>query len=139
VDRLILALICNAYSEVTETDVKGKSETRVIMKFHPRVAPVKVGVMPLLKNKPELVKKAHEVRDLLRPWMNVFYDDGGSIGRRYARQDEAGTPFCVTIDFDTLGEKPELLDTVTIRYRDDGRQDRLKISELLEFLLSKTR
>jgi glycyl-tRNA synthetase len=139
VDRLILALICNAYSEVTETDVKGKSETRVIMKFHPRVAPVKVGVMPLLKNKPELVKKAHEVRDLLRPWMNVFYDDGGSIGRRYARQDEAGTPFCVTIDFDTLGEKPELLDTVTIRYRDGGRQERLKISELLEFLLSKIR
>ena len=139
VDRLILALVTNAYSEVTETDAKGKSETRVIMKFHPRVAPVKVGVMPLLKNKPELVKKALEVRDLLRPWMNVFYDDGGSIGRRYARQDEAGTPFCVTIDFDTLGEKPELLDTVTIRYRDDGRQDRLKISELLEFLLSKVR
>ncbi len=139
VDRLILALICNAYSEVTETDAKGKSETRVILKFHPRVAPVKVGVMPLLKNKPELVKKALEVRDLLRPWMNVFYDDGGSIGRRYARQDEAGTPFCVTIDFDTLGEKPKLLDTVTIRYRDDGRQDRLKISELLEFLLSKIR
>jgi glycyl-tRNA synthetase len=139
VDRLILALIANAYSEVTKTDDKGKGETTVVMKFHPRVAPVKVGVMPLLKNKPELVKKALEVRDLLRPWMNVFYDDGGSIGRRYARQDEAGTPFCVTIDFDTLGEKPELLDTVTIRYRDDGKQDRLKISELLEFLLSKIR
>ena len=139
VDRLILALIANAYSEVTKTDDKGKSETTVVMKFHPRVAPVKVGVLPLLKNKPELVKKAQEVRDLLRPWMNVFYDDGGSIGRRYARQDEAGTPFCVTIDFDTLGEKPELLDTVTIRYRDDGRQERLKISELLEFLLSKIR
>jgi glycyl-tRNA synthetase len=139
VDRLILALIANAYTEVTKTDDKGKSETTVVMKFHPRVAPVKVGVMPLLKNKPELVKKAQAVRDLLRPWMNVFYDDGGSIGRRYARQDEAGTPFCVTIDFDTLGEKPELLDTVTIRYRDDGRQERLKISELLDFLLSKIR
>jgi glycyl-tRNA synthetase len=139
VDRLILALIANAYSEVTKTDDKGKSETTVVMKFHPRVAPVKVGVMPLLKNKPELVKKALEVRDLLRPWMNVFYDDGGSIGRRYARQDEAGTPFCLTVDFDTLGEKPELLDTVTIRYRDDGRQERLKISELLQFLLSKVR
>ena len=139
VDRLILALIANAFTEVTKTDDKGKSETTVVMKFHPRVAPVKVGVMPLLKNKAELVKKALEVRDLLRPWMNVFYDDGGSIGRRYARQDEAGTPFCVTIDFDTLGEKPELLDTVTIRYRDDGRQDRLKISELLAFLLSKIR
>jgi glycyl-tRNA synthetase len=141
VDRLILALIANAYSEITETDEKGKSETRVTMKFHPRVAPIKAGIFPLLKNKPELVKKAHEVRELLHPWMNVFYDEGGSIGKRYARQDEAGTPFCVTIDFDTLGEKPELnlKDTVTIRYRDDGKQERLKISELLDFLLSKIR
>jgi glycyl-tRNA synthetase len=139
VDRLILALIANAYSEVTETDDKGKSETRVILKFHPRVAPVKAGVMPLLKNKPELVKKAREVRDLLRPWMNVYYDDAGSIGRRYARQDEAGTPFCLTIDFDTLGEKPELTDTVTVRYRDDGKQERVAISELLNWLLLKVR
>ena len=139
VDRLILALITNAYSEVTETDDKGRSETRVILKFHPRVAPVKAGVMPLLKNKPELVKKAIEVRDRLRPWMNVFYDDAGSIGRRYARQDEAGTPFCVTIDFDTLGEKPELKDTVTVRFRDDGRQERIAISELLNWLLPKVR
>ncbi len=139
VDRLILALLANAFSEVTETDDKGKSETRVILKFHPRIAPIKVGVMPLLKNKPELVKKAREVRDLLRPWMNVYYDDGGSIGRRYARQDEVGTPFCVTIDFDTLGEKPELKDTVTIRHRDDGKQERLPISELLNWLLPKIR
>ena len=139
VDRLILALIANAYTEVTKTDDKGKSETTVVMKFHPRVAPIKVGIMPLLKNKPELVKKALEVRDLLRPWMNVFYDDGGSIGRRYARQDEAGTPFCLTIDFDTLGEKPELLNTVTIRHRDDGKQERLPINELLNWLLPKVR
>jgi glycyl-tRNA synthetase len=139
VDRLILALIANAYSEVTKTDEKGKSETTVVMKFHPRVAPVKVGVFPLLKNKPELVAKAQTVYELLRPHMKAIYDDGGSIGKRYARQDEAGTPFCVTIDFDTLGEKPELLDTVTIRYRDDGKQERLKISELLDFLLSKVR
>jgi glycyl-tRNA synthetase len=139
VDRLILALIANAYSETTKTDEKGKSETIYVMKFHPRVAPIKLGIMPLLKNKPALVQKALEVRDLLRPWMNVFYDDGGSIGKRYARQDEAGTPFCVTVDFDTLGEKPELLDTVTLRYRDDGRQERLKISELRDFLLSKVR
>jgi glycyl-tRNA synthetase len=133
VDRLILALIANAYSEVTETDDKGKSETRVTMKFHPRVAPIKVAVLP------EIVKKAQEIRDLLRPWMNVFYDEAGSIGRRYARQDEAGTPFCVTIDFDTLGEKPELLDTVTIRYRDDGKQERIAIGELLNWLLPKIR
>ena len=141
VDRLILALIANAYSETIKTDDKGKSETTYVMKFHPRVAPIKVGVMPLLKNKPELVKKALEVRDLLRPWMNVFYDDGGSIGKRYARQDEAGTPFCVTIDFDTLGEKPELnlQDTVTIRHRDDGKQERLAISGLLDWLLPRIR
>jgi glycyl-tRNA synthetase len=109
------------------------------MKFHPRIAPVKVAVLPLLKNKPDLVKKALEVRELLRPWMNAFYDDGGSIGKRYARQDEAGTPFCVTIDFDTLGEKPELLDTVTLRYRDDGKQERLKISDLRDWLLARIR
>ena len=141
VDRLILALIANAYSEITETDDKGKSETRVTMKFHPRVAPFKAGIFPLLKNKPDLVAKAHEVRELLRPWMNVFYDEGGSIGKRYARQDEAGTPFCVTIDFDTLGEKPELnlKDTVTIRFRDDGKQERIAISELLNWLLPKIR
>ena len=138
-DRLILALICNAFAEVIDTDDKGKSETRVIMKFHPRVAPIKVAVLPLLKNKPDLVKKAQGIRDLLRPHMNVFYDDGGSIGRRYARQDEAGTPFCVTVDFDTLGEKPELLDTVTLRYRDDGKQERLPIAELKEWLLERIR
>ncbi len=139
VDRLILALISNAYSEITETDGKGKSETRVIMKFHPRVAPIKVAIFPLMKNKPELVAKALAVRELLRPWMNVFYDDGGSIGRRYARQDEAGTPFGVTIDFDTLGEKPESLDTVTLRDRDTMQQTRVKISDLLPMLLEKVR
>ena len=138
-DRMTLAILCAGYHEEQTTDDKGKSETLVRLKFHPRVAPFKAGIFPLLKNKPELVKKAQAVRDLLRPWMSVFYDEGGSIGKRYARQDEIGTPFCVTIDFDTLGEKPELLDTVTIRYRDDGRQERLKISELLDFLLSKIR
>jgi glycyl-tRNA synthetase len=139
VDRLILALIANAYSEETTMDVKGKAETRYVMHFHPRVAPVKLGIFPLLKNKPELVKKALEVRDQLRPWFNVFYDDSGNIGRRYARQDEAGTPYCVTIDFDTLGEKPELLDTVTIRHRDDGHQERIKISELCDWMLERIR
>jgi len=139
VDRLILALICNAYHEDQMPDEKGKLETRVVLKFHPRVAPIKVAVLPLLKNKPELVKKAQEVRNLLRPHMNVFYDDAGAIGRRYRRQDEAGTPFCVTIDFDTLGEKPELKDTVTMRYRDDGKQERLAIGELLNWLLPKIR
>ena len=139
VDRLILALITNAYSETTKTDDKGKAETIYVMRFHPRVAPVKAGIFPLLKNKPELVNKAKEVHKLLLPWMNVAYDDAGSIGKRYARMDEAGTPFCVTIDFDTLGEKPELKDTVTLRDRDTTQQTRVKISELLPMLLEKVR
>ncbi len=135
VDRLILGLLTHAYGEVTTTDAKGKTATEVVLRFHPKVAPIKVGVFPLLKNKPELVAKAREVFGLLRSEMAVFYDEAGSIGRRYARQDEAGTPFCVTIDFDTLGETPELKDTVTIRYRDDGRQERLPIAGLKAHLL----
>ena len=139
VDRLILALICNAYAEDQAPDEKGKLESRVVMRFHPRIAPVKVAVFPLLKNRPELVKKAKEVRDLLRPHMTVFYDEAGAIGRRYRRQDEAGTPFGVTVDFDTLGERPELLNTVTLRDRDTMKQDRVKIDELLPRLLEKVR
>jgi glycyl-tRNA synthetase len=139
VDRLILALICNAYNEEEVADEKGNKETRIVMRFHPRIAPIKVGVFPLLKNKPELVKKALEVRDLLRPHMNVFYDEAGAIGRRYRRQDEAGTPYGVTIDFDTLGEKPELKDTVTLRDRDTMKQERVQINDLLAFLLSRIR
>jgi glycyl-tRNA synthetase len=140
VDRLALALITNAYAEDQAPDDKGKLESRVVMRFHPRIAPIKVAVFPLLKNKPDLVKKATEVRDLLRPWMNVFFDDAGAIGRRYRRQDEAGTPFGVTIDFDTLGEKgEELKDTVTLRERDTMKQERVKINELLPRLLEKVR
>jgi glycyl-tRNA synthetase len=132
VDRLILALICEAFEEEEVTDDKGQKETRTVLRFHPRVAPIKVGIFPLLKNKPELVKKALEIRDLLRPHMNVFYDDSGAIGRRYRRQDEAGTPFCVTIDFDTIGENgPEKQDTVTLRHRDSMTQERIPVSELL--------
>jgi glycyl-tRNA synthetase len=136
---LFLALICEAFQEEEVADEKGKTETRVVMRFHPRIAPIKVGIFPLLKNKPELVKKALEVRDLLRPHMNVFYDEAGAIGRRYRRQDEAGTPYGVTIDFDTLGEKPELIETVTLRDRDSMAQQRMRIDELLPFLLSKIR
>jgi len=137
-DRLCLALLCNAYDEEEVVDEKGKAETRVVMHFNPKVAPIKVGVFPLLKNKPELVKKAKEVRDLLRPYMNVFYDDAGAIGRRYRRQDEVGTPFGVTIDFDTIGENgPELAGTVTLRDRDSMKQERVKISDLLGIILPK--
>ena len=135
-DRLALAILAAAYHEEEKADVNGKIEKRTVLRFHPRVAPVKVGVFPLLKNKPELVAKARGVYDMLRRQMNCFYDETGNIGRRYARQDEAGTPFGVTIDFETLGEKgPELTDTVTLRHRDDGRQERVKIADLLGLLL----
>ncbi|MFZ4764690.1 MAG: glycine--tRNA ligase [Roseimicrobium sp.] len=134
-DRLALAVLVNAFSETEKTDEKGKKETLTVLRFHPRVAPIKVGVFPLLKNKPELVAKAREVYELLKKHMNCFYDETASIGRRYARQDEAGTPFGVTIDFDTLGEKgAELKDTVTVRERDSGAQHRLQISEVLSWL-----
>jgi glycyl-tRNA synthetase len=144
VDRLILALLANAFTEVTETDAKGKSETRVVLKFHPRVAPIKVAVLPLLKNKPELAAKARGIFESLRGHMMAFHDEAGSIGRRYARQDEAGTPFCVTVDFETFegikdGPQAGVKDTVTIRHRDDGKQERIAAGELLPWLLARVK
>ncbi|MEO5753999.1 MAG: glycine--tRNA ligase [Chthoniobacterales bacterium] len=131
VDRTVLALLCEAYDEETVTDEKGKTETRIVLRFHPRIAPIKAGIFPLLKNQPALVEKAREVQALLRPQMNVFYDETGAIGRRYRRQDEAGTPFGITIDFETLGERDaELRDTVTLRHRDSMKQERVKIADL---------
>ena len=135
VDRTVLALICEAYDEDTAPDDKGKQETRIVLRFSPRIAPIKCAVFPLLKNKEPLVAKAREIVRLLRPHMNVFYDETGAIGRRYRRQDEIGTPFGVTVDFDTLGEKgEELRDTVTLRERDSMKQERVKISELASLL-----
>lgn len=137
-DRTVLALICEAYDEETITNEKGKEETRIVMRFHPRVAPIKCGVFPLVKNKPELVAKAREVQKLLQPHMTVFYDETAAIGRRYRRQDEVGTPFDVTIDFDTLGESgDDLKDTVTLRHRDSMEQERIAISDLLPYLLER--
>src|SRR3954449_13193194 len=138
VDRTVLALICEAYAEDEAPDEKGKMESRVVLRFHPRIAPIKCAVFPLLKNKEPLVAKAKEVRDLLRPHMNVMYDESGAIGRRYRRQDEIGTPFCATIDFETLGERgDELRDTVTLRDRDSMQQERIKISELRDRMLAR--
>ena len=131
VDRTVLALICEAYSEDQAPDEKGKMETRIVLRFHPRMAPIKCAVFPLLKNKEPLVTKAKEIVDLLRPYMNVFYDESGAIGRRYRRQDEIGTPFGVTVDFETLGEKDAALrDTVTLRDRDSMKQERVAIQDL---------
>jgi len=131
VDRIVLALICEAYSEDQAPDEKGKMETRVVIRFHPRIAPIKCGVFPLLKNNPQLVAKAKEVVGLLRPQMTVFYDESGAIGRRYRRQDEIVTSFGITVDFETLGEKdPALRDTVTLRDRDSMKQERVAIQDL---------
>jgi glycyl-tRNA synthetase len=137
-DRTVLALLCEAFEEQEVENEKGEKETRTVLHFHPRMAPVKVGIFPLLKNKPDLVKKAHEIEKMLRAHMMVFYDESGAIGRRYRRQDEIGTPFCVTIDFETLGESgPQLANTVTLRERDSMKQHRIAIDELLGYLLGK--
>src|SRR5882762_8397674 len=138
VDRTVLALICEAYSEDEAPDDKGKMETRTVLRFHPRMAPIKCAVFPLLKNKEPLVAKAKEIVDLLRPHMFVFYDEGGAIGRRYRRQDEIGTPFGITVDFETLGEKDAALrDTVTLRERDSMKQERVAIKDLATMLISR--
>ena len=101
------------------------------------MAPSKAGIFPLLKNNPQLVAKAREVQALLRPLMNVFYDETGAIGRRYRRQDEAGTPFGITIDFESLGERDaSLAGTVTLRHRDSMEQERVAIGELPMRLLA---
>jgi len=137
-DRTVLALLCEAFAEETVTDDKGKSETRNVMRFHPRMAPIKCGVFPLLKNKPALVEAARSIVQSLRGDMNVFYDESGAIGRRYRRQDEAGTPFCITVDFDTVGENgPEKQGTVTMRHRDSMQQERVAIADLKPFLLER--
>ena len=131
VDRAVLALICEAYLEDQAPDEKGRMETRIVLRFQPRIAPIKCGVFPLLKNNPLLVAKAKEIVQLLRAQITVFYDESGAIGRRYRRQDEIGTPFGVTVDFETLGEKdPALRDTVTLRDRDSMKQERVAIQDL---------
>ena len=132
VDRLVLALLCNAYAEEKVADEKGKEEIRTVMRFHPSIAPVKAAVFPLLKNRPELVEKAQEVHNLLRARWNVFYDESGAIGRRYRRMDEIGTPFGITIDFDTLQDG-----CVTVRERDSMAQQRVKIAELEAWLAAR--
>jgi glycyl-tRNA synthetase len=124
-DRHILAVLANAYT----VDEQG-GERRVFLKLPVNLAPVKVAVSPLLKNKPELVKKAREVYKMLKEeFKSVMWDDNSNIGKRYRRQDEIGTPYCVTIDFDTLKD-----DTVTIRHRDTTGQKRVKIVELKKAL-----
>ncbi len=126
VERSLLAALCSAYTEETTGD-----DTRVVLKFPYTIAPIKVAVFPLLKNKPELVNKAREVFETLSDRFMCEFDDNGNIGKRYRRQDEIGTPFCITIDFDTHDDE-----CVTVRDRDTMTQERIKISELTHFLAS---
>jgi glycyl-tRNA synthetase len=122
-DRATLAFLCDAYSE---DEVGG--ETRTVLKLHPRLAPIKAAVFPLVK-KEGMPEKAQAIYRALKKHYNVFYDEKGAIGRRYRRQDEAGTPFCITVDGETLSEG-----TVTVRHRDDCSQSRLAVGELASFL-----
>ncbi len=127
-DRATLAFLIDAYTEEEAPTASGKTEKRVVMKFHPAIAPIKVAVLPLSRNE-KLVPPAREVAEPLRQHWMIDYDDAGSIGRRYRRQDEIGTPYCVTIDFDTLDDH-----AVTVRERDSMTQDRMKIEELVAYL-----
>ena len=123
VDRSVLAVLCDSYTEEAE---------RVVLKLKPKLAPYKVAVFPLLKNKPELVKKAQEVYHNLKKEFSVAFDDRGNIGKRYYSQDEIGTPFCITVDFETLENND-----VTVRDRDTMKQERIKVSDLLSYLNDK--
>jgi glycyl-tRNA synthetase len=139
VDRGCLAALCEAYNE----EVLENGETRIVLRFKPALAPIKVAVLPLARNKPEIVGVAKRIKNMLQASgdLRAVYDDSASIGRLYRRQDEIGTPFCVTVDYDTLGMSKdggtELMDTVTIRDRDSMQQERIAISELLEYVKSR--
>lgn len=123
-DRMFLAVLTQAYTEELAPTADGKEEMRVVLKLAPALAPVKCAVLPLLKNNEELVAKAREVFNALKFSFNCFYDEKDAIGRRYRRQDEIGTPYCLTIDHQTLEDN-----TVTIRERDTMRQERISIAE----------
>jgi len=128
VERSLFAFLSDAYTEIkggrTET-TKATKEIEILLKLDKRLAPIKVAILPLVRNKPELVKKAEEVYQLLKPHFVCQYDELGSIGRRYRRQDEIATVFCLTCDFQTLED-----DTLTVRYRDTMKQERVKIKDL---------
>jgi len=128
VDRTVLAVLSEAYEE---EKLKG-GETRIVLKLSSKVAPYKIAVFPLLKNRPELVKKAREVYKELKKDYRCEFDDNGNIGKRYRRQDEIGTPYCVTVDFDTLKDK-----AVTVRDRDSMKQERVKIAKLAGYFNKK--
>ncbi|MDD5693161.1 MAG: glycine--tRNA ligase [Patescibacteria group bacterium] len=128
VDRTVLAVLASAYDEEKLED----GEERIVLRLKPEIAPYKVAVFPLLRNKPDIVKKAREVYLQVKSDFSTFWDERGNIGKRYRYQDEIGTPFCLTVDFDTLDD-----DTVTVRDRDTMKQIRVKISELKDWFASR--
>ncbi len=134
-DRSLFAFLIDAYEEIkggrTET-TKAAKETETVLKLDKKLAPIKAAVLPLVKNKPEIVKKAKEIYQMLKPCFMCQYDEVGSIGRRYRRQDEIATPYAITVDFETL-EKND----VTIRDRDTMKQERVQIKDLAELLKDK--
>jgi glycyl-tRNA synthetase len=127
----MMAFLVDAYTEDEAPNAKGGVDKRVVLKLDRRLAPVKVAVLPLSKKEP-LASKAQELADELRQFWNVDYDTSGAIGRRYRRQDEIGTPFCVTVDFDTLEDG-----AVTVRERDTMEQERVKIEDLRDYLATR--
>ncbi|MDO8443794.1 MAG: glycine--tRNA ligase [Candidatus Azambacteria bacterium] len=127
VDRAFLFLLLDAYCE--EKDPAKDGASRVVLKLNPKIAPYKIAVFPLLANKPELVKMAKDIYDSLKTQFMAAWDDRGNIGKRYYAQDEIGTPFCVTVDFDSLEDKK-----VTVRERDSMKQERVEINELAEYI-----
>jgi len=141
VDRGVLAALCEAYDE----ELLANGETRTVLRLKPALAPIKVAVLPLAKNKPEIVAKAKEIKRMLQSGgdMRTVYDDSAAIGKLYRRQDEAGTPFCVTVDYDTLGQGKDgdssLQDTVTVRDRDTMQQERIPIANLLQYVKDRIR
>lgn len=130
-DRVFLACLLSAYYEEEARTVEGKMETRVVLKFPKNIAPIKVAILPLFK-KEELLKVSKEIWAKLRPYFMAEHHASGSIGKRYRRQDEIGTPYCVTVDFDTLNDN-----AVTVRDRDTMKQERIKIEELENYLVKK--
>ena len=128
VNRTVLALLMDAYSEKTND----KGETRVILKLSPQLAPIKAAILPLAKNKPEIVGMAKAIKRSLQPVLRAVYDDTGGIGKLYARQDEIGTPFCLTVDHQSLEDE-----AVTVRDRDTWEQERIKVADLASHLLQK--
>ncbi len=140
-ERLLFAFLVDSFQEVKggrekvknqKSKVKSKHEVEILLKLHPKIAPVKVAVLPLVRNKPELVKKAKEVYQLLKPYFFCQYDESGTIGKRYRRQDEIGTLYAITVDFETFKSAD-----ITLRWRDTMKQERVKIKDLIKVLREK--